>query len=573
MPHEIRYEGFPVRSPEMIKVFNEVADYARQGYPVVLFGPSGSGKEFLARYYFDNYMSCFPDKGRFESFNCANLMDTTSVVELFGSVPGIYTNATDRSGLLEDLKLGVLFLDEVGDLGENVQPMLLRAMHINPEKREGRRLGAKKSYQIDTRLCIICATEKPKENIRESLLNRMGAIINVPGMNDRPEDVEPAMIWMFQKSLRSIRNYYALLKKLDYNSQRKSIKSWEEFSLAVSGHLLLLVLSKEWKGNFRTLNAVINQSVIRSANSSDYIHLFDNTVRFFQEILINYTNPLSGIFPSVKTNTMAAGVVKSELFDNTCTKVAEIFPRMDNSEMVKIAEFLIRYSSLTFKRTDFEVFVGAYKTARTAQKRLRELINSNMVTETEKGFYQVKSEETAQMILRHVHSFNLPDHICTSDATQAAVDEILPLIRHSKGIFISTNGNEGMENLATCLGNALKNTYPVYYFEFGTTDVLTLVEAVKEEIINQKNIPGFEETWNKTNAAVMRVAFLSGYFEQLAGTANNPVFILEGVNRLFSTEQNTTLLDVIQFWPFFRFVLIGDKMGNEFDGFTEFKVQ
>ncbi len=574
MPHEIKYEGFPVRSPKMKKVFKEIADYAKQGYPVVLLGPSGSGKEFLAEYYFENYMQRQQQEGRFETINCATLVEGTAIGDLFGYKKGIFTSAyQDKKGLLEILNTGVLFLDEIGDLDQKIQPMFLRALNTNPLKREGRRIGGDESYLIHPGLCFVCATERPRESIRESLLFRMGAIIHVPGLNDRPEDVEPAMVWMFQKSLRSIRNYYTLLKKLDDNSQGTSIQTWDDFSFSVSRHLLPLVQSKEWKGNFRSLNAVINQSIIRSANSVHYNQLFDNTIRFFQEILPNYTTPLSGVSSSVSAPVAPAGFVDQETFDITLTKIAEIFPRMDNSEMVRIAEFLTSYTTRTFKRTDFELFVGVYKTARTAQKRLRELINSNLVSEHEKGFYVVKQEEMAKMEFRQVTSFVLPEMDCFNTTAKNAVDEILPVIHHCKGIYISTNGHQEIENVATCLGNALRNSYPIYYFSFGRQDVLSLVEAVKEEIVRKKHISGFEETWNKTDDVTLKIAYLTGYFEQLTGAEINPVFILEGVNRLFSSEQNSALLNVVKFWPFFRFVLIGDKMGNEFEGFTEFKVQ
>jgi hypothetical protein len=99
-----------------------------------------------------------------------------------------------------------------------------------------------------------------------------------------------------------------------------------------------------------------------------------------------------------------------------------------------------------------------------------------------------------------------------------------------------------------------------------------LIEAAKTE--TERNNPSLfsQEIWNKTDDQAIKIAFLSGYFERRANDSKSPVLILESVNKVVSNEDKMALLAVIKFWPFFRFVLIGDKMGNEYEGFTEVKV-
>jgi transcriptional regulator with AAA-type ATPase domain len=571
MPDNIKYDGFPIKSSKMKEVFREVADYAKQGYPLVLFGPSGSGKEFLAHHYFENYMACFKEEGRFESFNCANLLDTTSVVELFGSVPGIYTNATDRSGLLEDLKLGVLFLDEVGDLSPNVQPMLLRALHTNPKLREGRRLGAKENYKIDSRLCIVCATEKPKENIQESLFFRMGAVINVPELDERPEDVESALPWFFERSINTIRQKKSFLSTLNQNLQNNEINNWSDFSDRVSRHLLPLVLSRKWSGNFRAFNSVITQSVIRSANSTTYNQLFDNVIRNFKKILPNYSKPGNNANIPVFNHDSQDKLIEQEEMENQLHEVVKIFPRIAQNEAIKIAEFLVNYSSVDFRRTDFESFTGIYKTARTAQKRLRELVNNNLLAEKEKGIYCIKKAQMRNNASKRFLSFTAPKGECPEYAARILSKDVLPLITESKGIYISTK-TENRGKVAVCLAKLLAENYTVLYISFNESGIENLAEAIQCEVLNQNPYPDFEETLKKTTDINLLIPFLSGYLRVLFNESAAPVLILEHVDKLSRQERKELLPHLLNFWSCFRFVLTGDKMGNEFSNLTEYEL-
>jgi transcriptional regulator with AAA-type ATPase domain len=571
MPDEIKYDGFPIESSKMKEVFREVADYAKQGYPVVLFGPSGSGKEFLARHYFDIYMTTQNERGRFESINCATLSDGTTAGDLFGYEKGIFTSAyKDKEGLLEKLTTGVLFLDEVGDLNESIQPMLLRALHTNRFKREGRRIGAHKGYKIDPRLCIICATEKPVETIRESLLYRMGAIIHVPGMEQRPEDVKSALPWLLNHAVKAIRNSKAIQHRLN-SYPNGEITSWTDFSVLVSKHLLPLVESREWNGNFRSLNAVITQSVIRSADSANYNELTDNVIRHFQAILPNYSK--SGHHSQILSLKIpeTARTEKHSETESRMQEIVKIFPRIAPKEAVKIAEFLVNYSSIDFRRTDFESFTSVYKTARTAQKRLRELVNHNLLAEKEKGIYCVKNAQMRNTSNKVFLSFSAPKEECPEFAARVLSNDVLPLVAKSKGIYVSTK-TENRKKVSVCLAKLLTEQYTVLYFSFNEAGIENLAEAFQTEVLNQNPYPDIEETLKKTTDINLRIPFLSGYFRVLFNESDAPVLILENVDKLSRQERKELLPRLLDFWSCFRFVLIGDKMGNEFSNLTEYEL-
>ena len=127
---------------------------ARSSPPILLRGPTGSGKEFAAR----AIHQASARKGAFIPVNMGTLTQL-SQSELFGSVRGSYTGAhTDRAGLFEAAHGGTILLDEIGDAPPHIQVELLRIL----ETKEVRRLGATQATHLDFR--IIAATHQPLEH-------------------------------------------------------------------------------------------------------------------------------------------------------------------------------------------------------------------------------------------------------------------------------------------------------------------------------------------------------------------------------------------------------------------------
>ena len=101
----------------------------RSAEPLLLTGPTGAGKSQLARRIFELKKLNNQLKGNFVEVNCATLRGDQAMSTLFGHKKGAFTGAVaDRPGLLKSADGGVLFLDEVGELGQDEQAMLLRAV-------------------------------------------------------------------------------------------------------------------------------------------------------------------------------------------------------------------------------------------------------------------------------------------------------------------------------------------------------------------------------------------------------------------------------------------------------------
>ena len=176
------------RDEKMLVVFEWIRTAAKSDIAVLILGPTGSGKELVARMIHDLSRRASEP---FQTVNCAALPDTLFESELFGYEKGAFTGAHDRKpGRLELADRGTLFLDEVGDLSALAQAKLLRVL----EDRRVERLGSQKPTLVDFRL--VSATNRPLDHLvsdgafREDLFYRVNAFaIRLPSLHERPVDI------------------------------------------------------------------------------------------------------------------------------------------------------------------------------------------------------------------------------------------------------------------------------------------------------------------------------------------------------------------------------------------------
>ena len=153
---EPNYKGFEITNDAMRKVYKEIEIMARNRKPCILFGPTGCGKEFLARYYHSVFSG--NKKVPFFSVNCATLSSQLATAELAGYEKGAHSTATSaKEGLILKAKGGVVFLDEIGDTLKKVQAILLRM--TDPENGEITPIGSHQ-YISTTDVTFIAAHGK-----------------------------------------------------------------------------------------------------------------------------------------------------------------------------------------------------------------------------------------------------------------------------------------------------------------------------------------------------------------------------------------------------------------------------
>lgn len=165
----------------------------RSAAPILLMGPTGAGKSRLARRIWELKRARRLVAGPLVELNCATLRGDGAMSALFGHRRGAFTGAmADRPGLLREADGGVLFLDEIGELGLDEQAMLLRAL----EERRFLPVGADREVESDFQLLAgtnrdlaAAVVEGP---FREDLLARIDLwSFRLPGLAERPEDIEP----------------------------------------------------------------------------------------------------------------------------------------------------------------------------------------------------------------------------------------------------------------------------------------------------------------------------------------------------------------------------------------------
>lgn len=198
---------------------------AQTPFPVLLLGPSGTGKDVLAQ---SLHQASARGAAPFVSVNCSALTETLIESELFGHVKGSFTGAiADRKGAFESARSGTLFLDEIGDLPYSLQAKLLRAL----ENAEIRPVGSDRI--VKTQVRVIAAThqnlyQKIREgSFRADLFYRLNVItLEVPALKERMEDFE-TFLYQFARQLRVrfSHNAIAALKKYEWPGNIRELKN------------------------------------------------------------------------------------------------------------------------------------------------------------------------------------------------------------------------------------------------------------------------------------------------------------------------------------------------------------
>ena len=256
--------GIATRNPAFNQVISEIEHVAmRSKAPMLLMGPTGAGKSFLAKRVYELKKARHQIQGTFVEVNCATLRGDGAASALFGHVKGAFTGALqDRGGLLRSADKGLLFLDEIGELGADEQAMLLKAI----EEKSFYPVGGDKLVSSDFQLIAGTHRDLQKDVVagrfREDLFARINLwTYELPSLSDRPEDIAPNIDYLLtQQSVE-------LGRKVSFNKEAKQ----KYLAFATSA-------SAKWHGNFRDLGA----SILRLATLADSGRIDDGLVN--QEI-------------------------------------------------------------------------------------------------------------------------------------------------------------------------------------------------------------------------------------------------------------------------------------------------
>ncbi|HEX5085727.1 MAG TPA: RNA repair transcriptional activator RtcR [Blastocatellia bacterium] len=237
--------GIATRSRAFNQLIDRIEEVAiRSRDPLLLMGPTGAGKSRLAKRIYELKRARHLATGDFIEVNCATVRGDAAMSTLFGHVKGAFTGALkDRPGLLRAANNGVLFLDEIGEMGIDEQTMLLRAL----EEKTFFPLGGDREVKSDFQL--IAGTNRDLQvmvgegGFREDLLARINLwTFRLPGLRERAEDIEPNLEYELG----------------EYARRNGALVT---FSREARARFLKFAVSSEarWQGNFRDLNGAVTR--------------------------------------------------------------------------------------------------------------------------------------------------------------------------------------------------------------------------------------------------------------------------------------------------------------------------
>ena len=212
--------------------------------PILIMGPTGAGKSMLAGRIYDLRRSRAGLSGRFVEVNCATLRGDQAMSALFGHKRGSFTGAqSDRPGLLKEADEGLIFLDEIGELGLDEQAMLLRAL----EDKTFLPLGSDKAVQSDFQL--IAGTNRDLRaqvaagKFRDDLLARINLwTFTLPSLAERREDIAANLDFELER--------YAKTHRRQVRMNKEAREAFLKFAKGPEA---------KWSANFRDLNAAVTR--------------------------------------------------------------------------------------------------------------------------------------------------------------------------------------------------------------------------------------------------------------------------------------------------------------------------
>ncbi len=303
--------GIETRNREfnrLIELIEKVA--VRSAEPILLTGATGVGKSQLARRIYELKKAHHKITGPFVEVNCATLRGDAAMSTLFGHKKGAFTGAVqDRPGLLCAAHNGILFLDEIGELGSDEQAMLLRAIEDRHFLPVGSDMEEESNFQL------ICGTnhdlksEIAKGTFREDLLARIDLwAFKLPDLRDRIEDIAP---------------------NLSYELERFADKTGTmvSFNKEAMEKFLAFATSPEavWRANFRDLNGAVTR-----------MSTFASSGRINTEIVEDEINRLQYNW-RLDDNDSSRSAIIEVMGENGYEKL-DLFDRVQLEEVIKVCQ-------------------------------------------------------------------------------------------------------------------------------------------------------------------------------------------------------------------------------------------
>jgi hypothetical protein len=608
--------GFTPEDEDTKKLYREVEVFAKQGQPVVIFGPAGSGKEFLARHYYsafvkseiyrqyktvwkskyneirNHYSDFYSGKslevflssikpGVFQSIDSTTIYPNLAESILLGHEENSIAGASIRPGLLELIKCGVLFIEEIGELSKDLQAKLIRV--FNSEISVGCRISGKINYSLKD-VIIIPATNQPQDEIRKTFFYKMGIQVNLKGIDERPKDVRKSIPHFIRKAIdkRKDSSVISSLFGINYSgkittlSETKEIKKFAEDQ----GDLVAdEILIRKWPGNFRALRTALEASIFRIEKPKDATSFSEEFRKNLQHYITLYSDysgktSVSNVksFPDTIYPSKYPDLDRRILEELNCRKKLN---DIGGFEKKILANFLSSNHKTGFMRRDLEEYYKEHSSIRhTSEAHIRGKINKLVYLKILNKTGEGKSTRynLANSFLKQVKNddlFSLPD--ITSDWTDRRneIDDLGRTLLSIQRVYIQAPAGFGKTAFITMFCSSMHERYNFYYYSLGEDGINKLFEDIikllKSKKINLDSDKLLKDAVNNVQP------YLKEIFNTKEG--DKPVLILDNAHFVSDPDGIAIITDLAKRWQEVILILSGNTMDNALlDCFHEFRL-
>ncbi|MBG0860914.1 MAG: sigma 54-interacting transcriptional regulator [Bacteroidales bacterium] len=613
-------EGFTPEDARTKELYKEVGAFARQGQPILIFGPTGAGKEFLARHYyntlikadfFQQYRDSWPAKyeeirkkyaacyskaslniflasiraGVFQSINSATIYPSLAESILFGHEANVFNDARTSPGLLESIKYGVLFLDEIGELSKDLQAKLLRA--IDSEIAEGRRIGGKMDYSLKD-IIIISATNQPRTRMRQDFYYKLGMDVEINSIDKRPDDVRKAIPHFIGKAIGKRKDYAAVTNMFGLSiSDIKSVSKLSEadkvrsFAKSLGEDITDDILMRRWPGNFRALRRAIESAVLRIDSPDDLNSFSEKLRRNLKFYIPRYSEDAAKtIFVFEKP---AGDAINPSPFPDLDTRILEELNKnkslrdIPEFERSVLAVFLSSNHEREFTRKDLGEYYKRYENIRhTSEAHIRNRINKLIALRilgrsgTGKSTrYHLTESFLNRVFIRSADIFSLPALKENLDDRSDEINALRKFLLTTERVCVTAPTGFGKTVFIAMFSRERKKQYNFYYYCLSAAGIRKMFEDIVKLLQSQR--PGLDADKLMKDPVHNIHPYLGDLFMAKEGV--KPVLILDNVYYNADPDGIRSIVTLARIWREVIIILISEKMDNAFEvDFHEFQL-